>query len=575
MSKRTSPKSLIATASMISFCMQRTPRSADTLQADWACATAVNEEDLSHGRWSGLHFVFVIMMLISPHLLLYLTSACLLLRTCHGVAVRYEDVDGEILWRRQATSSVASPAPSGTSNPSTTLAMQGSAAPTPSSASNVTTGSFEVNLYASLGDSFASGPSAGDAYQSPNPCRRYKQAYGVQVAEDAALQGPNPREFAFIACSGSRTRNIYQNAGDAATETSNKPDLAQANQLNGLDPQLVTLSIGGNDVGFVNLLDHCVYRFYDIFCNGCGIFRKSCASDCQTAISQTQDNIDSPAFAEGLDSAISAILAATPRGTHLYLNYYPRFWNPDTTQCNDIQFNVGCAGLVNQGFFDVNPTILPLTQQVRRDMNALTDSLNSQIDAAVARATVPSNSIIKVVDPNPDFEGHRFCEESTKEPSYRNDNIYFYPEEFSTGGTLSYLSSFDNSTNCTDIYARTGDWGYYLACELAESVSRGPGPLSILSGLLGQPPPQILNASSSDGGANLDDGPPTPLSSGSLPDFLARIFHPTIRGMSAYRDAIIRVYQGDAAVATPSPTSTTTQVITLTVSPLPASSTAA
>jgi hypothetical protein len=42
-------------------------------------------------------------------------------------------------------------------------------------------------------------------------------------------------------------------------------------------------------------------------------------------------------------------------------------------------------------------------------------------------------------------------------------------------------------------------------------------------------------------------------SSDSLPDYLARIFHPTIKGMTGYRDAIVSAYSAYEAAASPTP----------------------
>lgn len=68
---------------------------------------------------------------------------------------------------------------------------------------------FNVANYAALGDSFASGPSAGDPWPNDNTgCRRFTQAYGPQITRDNAIQGPKPMNFEFIACSGSRTQHI-------------------------------------------------------------------------------------------------------------------------------------------------------------------------------------------------------------------------------------------------------------------------------------------------------------------------------------------------------------------------------
>ena len=45
---------------------------------------------------------------------------------------------------------------------------------------------FNVGKYASLGKSYASGPSAGDKYDDSNCCS-YKQAFGPQISEDPRM----------------------------------------------------------------------------------------------------------------------------------------------------------------------------------------------------------------------------------------------------------------------------------------------------------------------------------------------------------------------------------------------------
>jgi hypothetical protein len=114
---------------------------------------------------------------------------------------------------------------------------------------------FSVSRYASLGESFASGPSAGDPYDQVTKCRRYKEAQGPQVAADGRIQGPKPIKFDFIACSGSKIKNIWQDSTGGGDGPAAKPKIAQAKALKDTNPDLVTMSIGGNDVGFVDLLD--------------------------------------------------------------------------------------------------------------------------------------------------------------------------------------------------------------------------------------------------------------------------------------------------------------------------------
>lgn len=113
---------------------------------------------------------------------------------------------------------------------------------------------FEVSRYGYLGDSFAAGPGAGRQYGDVTSCRRSQDAWGPLVAEDTRLRGPKPIErFDFIACSGARTWHIH---GKTPGQAGNgQPAEPQASLLKNTQPELVTLSIGGNDIGFADLLD--------------------------------------------------------------------------------------------------------------------------------------------------------------------------------------------------------------------------------------------------------------------------------------------------------------------------------
>jgi len=108
---------------------------------------------------------------------------------------------------------------------------------------------FDVGQYASLGDSYTSGPSASDKYDDSR-CRRYNQAVGPQISEDPRILGPKPIGFDFIACSGSKLQSIYQDWPEAPE---GKSKLSQSKQLD--NPDMVTMSIDGNDVRFVEVLD--------------------------------------------------------------------------------------------------------------------------------------------------------------------------------------------------------------------------------------------------------------------------------------------------------------------------------
>lgn len=93
--------------------------------------------------------------------------------------------------------------------------------------------------YVALGDSYSSGVGAGSYISSSGSCDRSTKAY--PYLWNAAH---SPSSFAFTACSGARTDDVL------------------ANQLAPLNSgtSLVSISIGGNDAGFSDVMTTCVLQ---------------------------------------------------------------------------------------------------------------------------------------------------------------------------------------------------------------------------------------------------------------------------------------------------------------------------
>ncbi|KAJ5976550.1 hypothetical protein N7481_010257 [Penicillium waksmanii] len=393
---------------------------------------------------------------------------------------------------------------------------------------------FDVSVLASLGDSFASGPSAGDEYDD-SPCRRFTEAAGPQLARSGEIKGPKPIDFNFIACSGARSKHIYEDPGARSSSGGGgkeKSKRSQANQLadskKGFD--MITLSIGGNDANFVDVLDRCVYRFKDVKgCAGCtpSVTHNDCSDDCSAALEELDGRLDNENFIPGLTRSIQAIFNAAPKA-QLFMTGYPAFWNAETDACDKVSFKFGC----------INNSVLPLIRERRRRMNDLTRKLNGIIKRVVTATNPTGGGSIHFVDVDPYFDGHRFCEEGVDEPSYRNSDIWFYPFEYSTGGTLNISASLTheaNSDQCSSIWDDDGDAGDYFNCLLEIGMAADGITID-----LGSMPNNVA------GDDDLGDLTVERVSSGSgsLPAFLARIFHPTVKGMTAYKQALLGVYHG-------------------------------
>jgi lysophospholipase L1-like esterase len=89
--------------------------------------------------------------------------------------------------------------------------------------------------YVALGDSYASGTGAG-SYGDSGSCKRSANSYAQLWANANA-----PSAFEFVACSGAVTGDVL--AGQVGALTA--------------DTSLVTISIGGNDAGFADVMTDC------------------------------------------------------------------------------------------------------------------------------------------------------------------------------------------------------------------------------------------------------------------------------------------------------------------------------
>ena len=100
--------------------------------------------------------------------------------------------------------------------------------------------------YAALGDSYSSGVGTREYFDDSGDCLRGPKAY-PQLWADAN----SPASFEFVACSGATTEEV------------------SANQLGALDAEtsLVTITVGGNDIGFTDVIQDCLLSD-DAGCSG-------------------------------------------------------------------------------------------------------------------------------------------------------------------------------------------------------------------------------------------------------------------------------------------------------------------
>ncbi|MFJ9033302.1 SGNH/GDSL hydrolase family protein [Streptomyces sp. NPDC102274] len=147
--------------------------------------------------------------------------------------------------------------------------------------------------YVALGDSYSSGVGSGSYDSASGSCKRTPKAYPALWAAANA-----PSSFAFTACSGARTGDVT------------------ANQLGPVNSgtDLVSISIGGNDAGFADVMTTCVLQS---------------EATCLNRVAQARAFVDGT-LPGNLNSVYTAIRSKAPSARVVVLGY-PRFYQLNGT----------------------------------------------------------------------------------------------------------------------------------------------------------------------------------------------------------------------------------------------------
>lgn len=223
------------------------------------------------------------------------------------------------------------------------VALAVAAAGSPLALSTASAATAASEEYAALGDSFAS----GNGTRNPDldlGCYRSSDAYGPEIAAERA-----DTTLVFPACGGAVTDDVINTQSTSLTA--------------GTD--WVTVSIGGNDVGFAELLLNCGGAFDEALC--------------LAKIDEVNQRIDQE-LGPKLDAAYASIEQGAPNATVISVGY-PRFFG-STLGCLDAD--------------GITPTEAAA-------LNGVADNLEAKI-AERSRAAA-----IEHIDPIKQFTGHDVC----------------------------------------------------------------------------------------------------------------------------------------------------------------------
>jgi len=175
--------------------------------------------------------------------------------------------------------------------------------------------SYADTDYVALGDSYSSGVGAPGTSGS---CLRSANGYPGQWAA-----ANNPKTFQNVACSGATTTDVLNN------------------QVSALDSgtDLVTITIGGNDVGFADVLTTCTISTY----NGCA-----------AAVQSARDKED--AVLVKLDTTYQTIRSRAPSAKVIVLAY-PILFDTTSSSCGVGGMSLAKRQLINDGDEELNNLI--------------------------------------------------------------------------------------------------------------------------------------------------------------------------------------------------------------------------
>jgi len=254
----------------------------------------------------------------------------------------------------------------------TLVATLAAAAPASAAPASPRTAAATGVLYVALGDSYASGLGTG---REQGNCDRSPAAYGPQWA-----RAHQPASFTFAACSGATARGI------------------RTHRLSALSPAttLVSLTVGGNDVGFSDVLQTCLI---------------GSTHDCLQAIHGSEHAMTT-SLPRGLGRLLAAIHRHSP-AARIVLTGYPLLFDPARPG--------SCA---------------QLSHREQAELNRGANLLDATLQSAAARHGAA------FADVRGAFRGHAICDPAAwlHGLDFFNLNDSFHPT--TAGQTRGYLPAF-------------------------------------------------------------------------------------------------------------------------------------
>ncbi|KAL1903509.1 hypothetical protein Sste5346_000136 [Sporothrix stenoceras] len=444
--------------------------------------------------------------------------------------------------------------------------------------------------FASLGDSYSAGIGTHLDGGKEESCRLGFGAYPALLHVDLGIDDvtstnskdkkgkkgkgdkgdePNITAFQWLSCTGATTADVLGSPASSSDIGSS----SSTGQINALltDPttaalDYITLSIGGNDLGFFDVINACVFRFYGYYSGTC----EAALRASELLLAEDDVSTDPASFSARLTVILLQLLERVKWEKHpqfrIVVTGYARFFNAETDLCDSASMSVWWHYGNATGVPDNATDTTYLTKGLRRRMNGLVAGTNRKLKAIVdsVNARYGNAPHVLFVDYDDAFEGHRFCEPDVVEPDYTRDATWFFlvggtdndieglPGDDKPGkdknkdkgdkGKKSVLvptvdpnSYLVDPVRCREMADARGDWGERALCDMVQAQAANPGLLPAVGSL------------------EADDDTTSVYGNGRLvspensmwyvPTYYGKIFHPRSNGHMAMRDAIYRTWE--------------------------------
>ncbi|KAH7071790.1 LysM domain-containing protein [Paraphoma chrysanthemicola] len=239
--------------------------------------------------------------------------------------------------------------------------------------------------WVAFGDSYAAGIGAGTPLDTVDTCKRGTGAY-ISILDQIVRFSHNVQpNWQPLACSGETAQQFLDGTEKGKQLANWLPESSD----------LATCSFTGNDLGFGDIVSHCIMGY------------KS-RSDCQKDITNAKAILETNKVQELVHDVLDKIHAkAYKKRFVVYWTSYPKFFEVADTTCDSSYFQE----LIYAGEY--------LTTTLRNQLNELSVLVNDQIDYAIKRYNAlepyPKAVHVYIEKLNNIYQGHRFCEPGVKE----------------------------------------------------------------------------------------------------------------------------------------------------------------